>query len=92
MPINIYTEEECHNIAELCDDTWELPSQISELEKWLTEKGKDLAKGNYVADIGFDIRKDACGGGGVISSNMMKIMSEIGMAIYLSEYPETSSD
>ena len=37
--------------------------------------------------IGFDIRKDATGGGGTLSSNSMKTMGLIGMDVYFSEYP-----
>jgi hypothetical protein len=39
--------------------------------------------------LGFDIRKESNGGGSVINSEMINIMSNIGMEIYLSEYPET---
>ena len=88
MPIKIYNEENQEEIAWLCDTDWELPTQISELESWLNNDGINLRKGKYVADIGFDIRKDANGGGGIINSKMMKIMADIGMEIYLSEYPK----
>ncbi len=87
MPIRIYNDESQEEIAWLCDTDWELPNQISELQNWLNSDGINLPRGKYVADIGFDIRKDASGGGGVINSKMMKIMSDIGMEIYLSEYP-----
>ena len=91
MPIDIYNYIDSEKIDWLCDDTWELPDQIDALENWLKLKGINLPKGEYVADIGFDIRKDATGGGGVLSSASMKIMGEIGMNIYFSEYP-TSED
>jgi hypothetical protein len=87
MPINIYEANSFETIAVISDTDWDLPTQIDELEKWLNKKGKNLQKGKYIADIGFDIRKDASGGGAVISSNMIKILSKIGMEIYLSEYP-----
>ncbi|WP_420577982.1 hypothetical protein [Ekhidna sp.] len=87
MPINIYDETLNDKIDWLCDDSWSLPEQIDALESWLVEKGRNLEPGKYVADIGFDIRKDATGGGGVLGSNSMKIMGELGMDIYLSEYP-----
>lgn len=89
MPINIYIESTRENIHGLCDDSWELPDQIYELETWLKEKGKFLKPGKYVADIGFDIRKDATRGGGVLSSESMVIMGEIGMDVYFSEYPSS---
>lgn len=89
MPINIYIEETGKNLDGLCDDVWELPNQIDALETWLEIKGKNLTPSNYVADTGFDIRKDATSGGGTLSSNSMKIMGVIGMDVYFSEYPSS---
>lgn len=90
MPINIYKEESYETIALVSENNWDLPNQIDDFEKWLFSIGKYLPKGNYVADIGFDIRKDASGGGAVINLKMIKILAKIGMEIYLSEYPKTS--
>ncbi len=87
MPINIYIESTMENIHGLCEDSWELPDQIEELETWLKEKGRFLKPGKYVADIGFDIRQNASGGGAVLNSKSMAIMGEIGMDVYFSEYP-----
>lgn len=88
MPINIYNRNESSKgLAWLCDNDWKLPSQIDGLEKWLVENQSKIVKGDYVADIGFDIRKDALGGGGIISLEMMRILLNLGMEIYLSEYP-----
>jgi len=88
MPINIY-KDDYDRIDYLCEDIWDLPSQIKSLEEWLKTKGILLPKDSYVADIGFDIRKDAAGGGAVLNSESMKIMGKIGMDIYFSEYPES---
>ncbi len=87
MPINIYREKTSEKIDWLCDDIWDLPSQIEVLQSWLKENKFKLTKDKYVADIGFDIRKDATGGGGVLDSESMKIMGDIGIDLYLSEYP-----
>ncbi|MBK9719765.1 MAG: hypothetical protein IPO85_20060 [Saprospiraceae bacterium] len=89
MPINIYNQTNNEKLDWLCDDVWDLPNQIHTLEKWLRTKGISLPKSSYVADIGFAIRKDATGGGAVLNSETMKIMSDIGMDIFLSEYPNT---
>ena len=88
MPINIYEDETFNCIAKISDDIWDLPSQIEALEKWLNSHSENLVKGKYVADIGFDIRKDANGGGAVINSKMISVLNQIGMEIYLSEYPK----
>ena len=87
MPINIYIEDSGEKLDWLCDEVWDLPTQIDALETWLVTKGKTLKKNKYVADIGFDIRKDATGGGGVLNSKSMAIMGKIGMDVYFSEYP-----
>jgi len=63
--------------------------QIHALETWLDKKGKYLKPNKYVADIGFDIGKDATGGGGVLNSKSMRIMGKIGMDVYFSEYQST---
>ncbi|MBO6763291.1 MAG: hypothetical protein JJ909_20225, partial [Roseivirga sp.] len=63
---------------------WDLPTQIDALKTWLINKGKSLEPSKYVADIGFDTRKDATSGGGVLNSESMGM---IGMDVYFSEYP-----
>ena len=88
MPINIYEAGSYKTIAYISNDEWELPIQMYELENWLNTIGSELSKGKYVADIAFDVRKDATGGGAVINSSMINILSKIGMEIYLSEYPD----
>jgi len=87
MPINIYKQDSTEEIAWLCEDIWDLPNQISELEDWLKNSTDNLPKSDYVIDIGFDIRPKATGGGVVISSEMIKIMNEKGFELFLSEYP-----
>ena len=88
MPISIYNSINDDKIKYLSANIWDLPSQILALQEWLEKEGTKLEKGKYVADIGFDVRKDATGGGGIINSKMIAILAEIGMEIYLSEYPE----
>jgi len=87
MPINIYVFKTKETIKYLCKGNWSLPDQVGELEAWLIKNHKLIPKDEYVADIGVGIRKDAGGGGTVLSKDTMKIMSDIGMDLYLSEYP-----
>ncbi|NJL88635.1 MAG: hypothetical protein HC916_01675 [Coleofasciculaceae cyanobacterium SM2_1_6] len=91
MPISIYSNKNHENepVAWLCDQDWELPSQIDGLEEWLLENEDNLPSGSYVADIGFDIRKDASGGGAALSVQAMAIMVKLGMDLFLSEYPSS---
>ena len=88
MAINIYESDSFKKVAWLCDDVWDLPTQVDELEKWLKLNLPTLANSEYVADIGFDIRKDSAGGGAVMSVEMIRLLSKANMAVYLSEYPE----
>ena len=71
----------------ICENDWDLPTQIYELEKWLKKTISNLPPSSYFADIGFNIRKDATGGGTVIELQFMKTLVSIGMELYLSEYP-----
>lgn len=95
MPIKIHidiegnetTAEKTKTVAWLCDDDWELPVQLFEFERWLKEKGKDLPKGKYIADIGFRPRPDAFGGGGTLSVSSMQILVMVGIEVWFSEYP-----
>ncbi|AXT38064.1 hypothetical protein D1814_04945 [Alteromonas sp. BL110] len=89
MPVNIYNSDNSERVAWLSDDSWELPTQIDDLETWLIENQHTLPTGKYVADVGFDIRKDACGGGAVLSTKSMEIMAKLGIELFLSEYPDT---
>jgi hypothetical protein len=88
MPINIYRDDtsEQDQIACLCDGNWDLASQVAALSLWLEENGKTLLPGSYIADIGFCWRREASGGGAVLSPKAMKIMSDIEMHVFLSEY------
>jgi hypothetical protein len=94
MPVSIYrvTPEGRSNeeIAWLCDGNWRLPDQAEALEAWLRENRSTLTPGHYIADIGFSPRKDALGGGAAFSPEMMRAMSELGITLFLSEYPTTN--
>ena len=92
VPINIYNSKTSKKLAWLCDKDWELPSQIDELETWLKENGSSIEPSEYVADVGFDIRKNACGGGAVLGVEAMKTMSYLGMELFLSEYPDGENE
>jgi len=74
LPITIYKSDTSERVDWICDDDWELPSQIEELSVWLKRNCDQLKPANYVADIGFDIRRYAWGGGVVQSVESMRIM------------------
>ena len=89
MPINILKvrqpEAENDIVDRICDGEWELPTQIDALESWLETKSA-LPSGEYIADIGYSVRKNATGGGGVFSVAMMKALVALEMDVYFSEY------
>ncbi|MBU1220434.1 hypothetical protein KKF34_09790 [Myxococcota bacterium] len=86
MPVNIYNNETHEQLDCICDNDWNLTSQIEELAIWLKANSEELKDSNYLADIGFVVRKDASGGGAVLSVESIRIMSKIGMELFLSEY------
>jgi hypothetical protein len=88
MPITIYVDDESkRELAWLCEDDWQLSSQISALNAWLRGNDAKIPQGRYIADIGFSVRSDAAGGGAAISPDMMRHMTDLGMSLFLSEYP-----
>ena len=87
MPINIYRlDDNRTNVAILCPNEWRLPEQVGELERWIMKKRK---KENIavIADIGFQSRKDAAGGGSSLSAHILKRLGEFNIDLHLSEYP-----
>lgn len=88
MPIYIKSEKSNERLADLAEEVWDLPTQIKELETWLFENPLNLTPSHYVADIGFSIRENACGGGAILSPKAMAIMGNLGIKLYLSEYGE----
>ena len=92
MPIKIYIKDTWEELEWLCDDIWDLSSQMDVLETWLNGKGKNLVPSKYVVDIGFEIREYASGGGAVLSAETMQILGKIGMDIYFSEYPSGTTE
>lgn len=93
MPINLldYTNskegERGVDLGGLCKDKWEMPEQIEALEDWLKCNKDIIQPGKYIADIGYSPREGALGGGAVLTAEAMQIMANIGMDLYLSEYP-----
>ena len=75
-------------IYHLAKDEWELPSLFKEFEVWLNTHSSELAQGNWIADIGFSPRQEACGGGPIITKEIMSICLSKGIEIFLSEYGE----
>lgn len=86
MPTHIYSN---HNWAEqigsLSHDSWGIYDQLDALKIWLAEH-PDLPPGNYMADIGFMISPGATGGGAVLEPDMMRMLADLGMSLYFSEY------
>jgi hypothetical protein len=71
----------------LCEGCWTLAEQGEILVAWLTENSSELPSGDYVADIGFIPRKSAMGGGASLPPTALRRMADLGMSLYLSEYP-----
>jgi hypothetical protein len=52
----------------------------------LANSASKVVNGPFVADIAFKARKDASGGGAVIGPQMMRMMADLNMELFLSEY------
>ena len=88
MPIKISDDRSGEEIAWLCNDDWELPTQLSALQDWLGEYEKGERPPKAIADIGFSVRPDAFGGGAVLSAEVMRRFADAGVEIHFSEYPQ----
>lgn len=91
MPTAIYRRDSPKDsIAVLCPDSWSITEQMYALESWLDSKGRNLEKGDYVADVGIKARTDfddGFGGGAAFPPSAMAIMAEKGIYLFISEYP-----
>ena len=98
MPINLIDHTNSKegdkgiDLGGLCEGRWEMPEQIESLEKWLKENKDKLKPGKYIADLGYSPREGALGGGTVLTTEAMQIMVNIGMELYLSEYPAVEDE
>jgi hypothetical protein len=81
------TGDRADNFLKLGDDLWDLPSLFTLFESWLIENSETLDQGEgWIADIGFNPREGACGGGPIISIPVMEKCLKLKMSIFLSEY------
>jgi len=70
----------------ICDDSWDLKEQMSELEEWLKDNKDTFDKGSYYADIGFILREGSAGRSTIVETEFVKMLIEIGMELWFSEY------
>lgn len=83
------TGEKSENYLKLADEDWDLRSQFEVFESWLkSDAGALSSSEGWIADIGFTPREGACGGGPVISLEIMELCLANKITIFLSEYGE----
>ena len=91
MPVNIYRRtpvgEKNEAVAWLCDDEWRLTPQSEALAEWLCTDEAKLPPGDYVADIGFQWRRDASAGGPALAPDTLRRLADLNMQLNISEYP-----
>lgn len=90
MPIVVRKVEGDHFVKfeVIAGDEWKLREQVEALEDWLQNNPHKLdPQFRWVADIGFEQRKGAMGGGPPLTLNLMKHCLDANLEIYLSEYP-----
>lgn len=77
------------NHLKLANDDWDLRSQFIIFENWLLTGPEFLESGqSWIADIGFDSRVNATGGGPVITQELMSMCLKHNITIHLSEFGE----
>jgi len=90
MPVNIYRVmpdgQKNERVAWLCAGEWRLTPQSEALTAWLRTEGLKLAPAEYVANIGFSWRRDACSGGPAFEPGTLRQMADLGMSLFISEY------
>jgi hypothetical protein len=73
-------------------EEWVLRPQVETLEQWLQHHIHELDPSfEWIADIGFSPRSNACGGGPPLTRNLMGMCLAANMEIYLSEYSSTDT-
>ena len=82
-------DDKSENVLKLAENIWDIKSQFTIFEKWLKGAPAILATGEgWIADFGFSLREDACGGGPIISLELMEICLKHKITIFLSEYSD----
>ena len=75
------------NFLLLGPEEWDLRAQVELLADWLRDNDGKLADADsWIADIGFNGRIDATGGGPIISTEIMELCLRNDVEIYISEY------
>jgi hypothetical protein len=96
MPVNIYRVtpegEKNERIAWLCEVEWKLTPQAEALAAWLRTDAARLKPAEYVADIGFSWRRDACAGGPAFAPETLRQLADLGMSLFISEYAGFADD
>jgi hypothetical protein len=82
--------------VELFGTSWNLADQVCGFEEWLSSDAASRVfgdePGDWMADLGFTQRGDACGGGPVLTVRLMRLCIERNVALALSEYPGSGAD
>lgn len=87
MSITITKDELLGDEVTLISDDNTSISQLYSLHKWVTEHKDELTHGKYVANINFyPSDSDGQGGGPVLEATFMKLLGDLGIDIYFSEW------
>ena len=94
MPTNFtnYINDEFNREIKIkrAEHTWDFDEQIEAIERWLKKnKDYDFSEGVWVIDVGFEARSTVAVSGYTISVNIMKMLSEKNITLWLSDYSKT---
>jgi hypothetical protein len=92
VPTKIYVDDDSKDeVAWFCGEDWDLAAQVLALEAWLSANQSQVPAGGCIADIGFSVHLSPGGGGAAISPTMMRCMADLGITLFLSEYPASDA-
>ena len=78
---------ESENYQLIGEGQWDLQALVEMFSEWLLENdGRLETADGWIADIGFNARRVASGGGPIIGTELMNLCLRNHVEIYLSEY------
>jgi hypothetical protein len=74
-------------------ESWDLGAQLERLHAWMREHSDFNAEGSeWVVDVGFEPRKSVAVAGYTVSVELMAILSQKNVALWLSDYGKVATE
>jgi hypothetical protein len=74
-------------------ESWDLDAQLERLHAWMHEHPDFNAEGSeWVVDVGFEPRKGVAVAGYTVSVELMRILSQKNVTLWLSDYGKVAAE